>query len=296
MINNNPAVSILMPAFNREKYISESIKSVLASNFTDFELIIVDDCSTDNTVTISKAFERADPRVKVYINESNLGQFENRNYCISLAKGDYIKFLDSDDIIFPDSLRIMVEALRLFPDSGFAIQYEIGKPAKPYPFLINSIEAYRLHFLGGGLLFPGPSSVIFNKIVFKNFMYSDEFNSLGDTHLLLRIAAKFNIVAVPNNLIYWRVHNEQESEEQRLNASIYWERYLMNKDILLSSTSPLTACESGYILTLFKKILCRNILKHAFVNFDYNVIFQCKNKTGLNLQDFIYSLWPGNLK
>lgn len=68
-IKKQPLLSVLMTAFNREKYIAEAIESVLASTYTNFELIIVDDCSKDNTVNIAKSYEQKDQRVKVYINE-----------------------------------------------------------------------------------------------------------------------------------------------------------------------------------------------------------------------------------
>ena len=78
-MNSRILVSVLMTSFNREKYIAEAIESVLASTYKDFELIIVDDCSKDNTVGIAKKYEELDSRVKVYINEVNLGDYPNRN-------------------------------------------------------------------------------------------------------------------------------------------------------------------------------------------------------------------------
>src|ERR1700748_2916719 len=96
----SPLVSVLMTAYNREKYIEEAIESVLASSYTNLELIIVDDCSKDNTVEIARSYEARDPRVKVFINEKNLGDYPNRNRAASLAKGEYIKYVDSDDVMF----------------------------------------------------------------------------------------------------------------------------------------------------------------------------------------------------
>ena len=80
---NRPAVSVLMTAYNRENYIAESIDSVLAQRFGDFELIITDNQSTDGTVEIARRYERLDPRVRVVVNERNLGQFGNRNRAAS---------------------------------------------------------------------------------------------------------------------------------------------------------------------------------------------------------------------
>src|SRR5258708_39815278 len=98
-MKSDPLVSILMTAYNREKYIAEAIESVLTSSYTNFELIIVDDCSTDNTLTIAKSYEKNDARIKVYLNEKNLKDYPNRNRAASHAKGKYIKYLDYDDKI-----------------------------------------------------------------------------------------------------------------------------------------------------------------------------------------------------
>ena len=92
---NSVKISVLMTAFNREKYIGEAIESVLASTFKDFELIIVDDCSSDKTVEIAKNYENLDKRVKVFLNEKNLGDYSNRNKAASLANGKYIKYVDA---------------------------------------------------------------------------------------------------------------------------------------------------------------------------------------------------------
>jgi glycosyltransferase involved in cell wall biosynthesis len=80
-----PIVSVLMTSFNREKYIAEAIESVLASTYKDFELIIVDDVSTDATVAIAEKYAKQDGRIKVYKNQNNLGDYKNRNRAASYA-------------------------------------------------------------------------------------------------------------------------------------------------------------------------------------------------------------------
>src|SRR5665647_2829415 len=103
-MNSEYLVSVLMTAYNREKYNEEAIESVLTSSYNNWELIIVDDCSKDSTVDIAEKYARLDKRVHVYKNERNLGQFGNRNKAASYAKGVYLKYVDSDDIIYPLSL------------------------------------------------------------------------------------------------------------------------------------------------------------------------------------------------
>src|ERR1044072_333802 len=103
-----PIVSVLTTAYNREKNIGQSIESVLASTLTDFELIIVDDGSKDRTVEIEKKYAQIDARVKVYVNEKNLGDYPNRNKAANYAKGKYLKYVDSDDVIYEHTLEVMV--------------------------------------------------------------------------------------------------------------------------------------------------------------------------------------------
>src|SRR6266404_3983608 len=115
-----PTVSVLTTAYNREKYIAQAIESVLASSFKDFELIIVDDCSKDHTVEIARRYT-GDSRVQIHVNERNLGQFQNRNHAASLARGKYLKYLDSDDFIYPHGVAVMVDAMERFPDAALAL-------------------------------------------------------------------------------------------------------------------------------------------------------------------------------
>ncbi|MEJ0081053.1 MAG: glycosyltransferase family A protein [Puia sp.] len=95
-----------MTCYNREKYIGEAIESVLASSYSNLELIIVDDHSSDDTVNIGRAYAEKDNRVNVYLNEKNLGDYPNRNKAASYARGEFLKYVDSDDYIYPWGLGI----------------------------------------------------------------------------------------------------------------------------------------------------------------------------------------------
>ncbi len=100
----NDLVSIIMPLYNCEEYIVETINSVLLQTYTNWELLIVDDCSTDNSVDIVKEFTEKDTRIKLCEFEQNVGVATARNKAIAFAKGRYIAFLDSDDIWLPEKL------------------------------------------------------------------------------------------------------------------------------------------------------------------------------------------------
>src|SRR4051812_47750099 len=96
-VTDLPLVSVLMTSYNREKYIAQAIESVIASTYSNLELIIVDDCSKDSTVSIARSYAENDKRVKVYVNEKNLGDYPNRNKAASYATGKYLKYVDADD-------------------------------------------------------------------------------------------------------------------------------------------------------------------------------------------------------
>src|SRR5688572_29970543 len=96
---SGPLVSVLMTAYNREKYIRDAIQSVLNSGYNNFELIIADDGSTDNTASIAREYAAQDTRIQFVENEQNLGDYANRNKVASMARGKYLKYVDSDDTI-----------------------------------------------------------------------------------------------------------------------------------------------------------------------------------------------------
>ena len=117
-------VSVLMTAYNRQDYIAQAIDSVLASSYPDFELIIVDDGSKDDTLSIAKGYEKMDNRVKVYSNKKNLGDYNNRNKAASYAQGKYIKYLDSDDLMYPHCLQVMVYSMEQFQKEMMIFRFQ----------------------------------------------------------------------------------------------------------------------------------------------------------------------------
>lgn len=122
-MNTNPSyqVSIIMPAYNSERFIRQAIESVCSQTFEEWELIVIDDGSTDNTFAIANAFHEKDPRISVYKNPSPVGLPSSpRNYGVQIAKGRFIAFLDSDDYWLPDKLK---EQLPLFDNEDTAIVF-----------------------------------------------------------------------------------------------------------------------------------------------------------------------------
>ena len=107
-----PLVSIITPNYNCGKFIALTIESVLAQTYTNWEMLIQDDCSTDNSFEIALEYAKKDHRVKVFRNEKNSGAAITRNNAIEIAQGKYLAFLDSDDIWFPEKLEKQLEFMQ----------------------------------------------------------------------------------------------------------------------------------------------------------------------------------------
>ncbi len=102
-------VSVIMPVYNKEKYIEATIKSVQEQTYENWEIVIIDDCSSDASSKIIKRYVDNDERIRYYKNEKNLGAAGSRNRAIELAKGRYIAFLDSDDLWMPNKLEKQID-------------------------------------------------------------------------------------------------------------------------------------------------------------------------------------------
>jgi hypothetical protein len=218
-----PHVSVLVTAYNREQYIAASIESVLAQTFGDFEVIVTDNQSTDGTVEIARRYERLDPRVRVVVNERNLGQFGNRNRAASLAAGEFLKFHDSDDLLYPHCLAVMVPLLAAEPRAGFGLSDSRAWPGGPAPMLSTPLDSYRREFLGHGLFMCGPAGSLFRADVFRALGGFDDFGAPSDTIFWMRACTRYPVLLFPADLFFYRQHRGQElqsSDVARQYASV----------------------------------------------------------------------------
>lgn len=120
----NELVSIITPSYNCSKYIAQTIESVLAQTYQNWEMIIVDDCSKDNSIEIIESYTKKDSRIKLYILEKNSGAAIARNKAIELANGRFIAFLDSDDLWLPNKLK---KQINFMVDKNLALSYTAYK-------------------------------------------------------------------------------------------------------------------------------------------------------------------------
>lgn len=265
MNDQSVLVSVLMTAYNREMYIAEAIQSVLDSTYRNFELIIVDDCSTDKTVEIAKLFELKDNRIKVYVNNKNIGQFANRNKAAQHAQGKYLKYLDSDDILYSVGLEAMVLNMENFPQASYGLEYPERQACRPYPILIDSKEAYIRYFNGDKIFICGPSAAIYRS---KEFFEVNGFTGtpfIGDLELSLKLSARFPMIIMQPGLIWWRTHPSQEFAIGNSGIAYTTGNYMVNKLALQSLECPLLDKEKFVLLKKIKRnqinLIVGNFLK-----------------------------------
>ena len=293
MADKVPFLSVLMTAYNRDKYIAEAIESVLSSSYKNFELIILDDCSTDKTFATASFYLSKDKRIKLYRNDYNLGQFANRNKAIILAKGIYVKFVDSDDKIMPNGLELMVKAMEAYPDAG------IGVPAKHsyednLPTVMNPHESVLQHYLGNNHLCHGPTGVIFKKeILMKAGLFEELYGILADTLLNIKIASISPTVLFEKNLFFWRMHDDQVTVEQKDNVRMIRERFIILKAVMCYKFLPLNKNETDLILSNFIKINTMHFIRYAYRG-RFKDAFQIKKDTGLSAIKLVSAIFKNS--
>ncbi|UTR11812.1 glycosyltransferase [Evansella sp. LMS18] len=153
--NFNELVSVITPAYNAEKFIHNTIKSVLAQTYSKWEMIVVDDCSTDSTVKIVREYMQQDERIKLIQLKKNSGPAVTRNTAIKNARGRYLAFLDSDDQWYPEKLekqlKYMEENKIAFSFSSYEYMDEKGNPSgktEPVPELVNYKDLLKQNMIG----------------------------------------------------------------------------------------------------------------------------------------------------
>jgi glycosyltransferase involved in cell wall biosynthesis len=264
--NPQVSISVLITAYNREKYIANAIESVLASTFQNFELIIVDDCSHDGTVDIARKYSLNDYRVKLFVNEQNLGDYPNRNKAASYAKGKYIKYVDADDYIYPNGLEIIVKQMELNPKASvglFSLQQNIQRP---FPILLKPSEVYEYNFFGQGLFHKAPLSAIFRKDSFDEIGGFSLIRHAGDYEMWHKMAQKFNFLLIQDHIVWFREHDDQESKKHDAQVELNYTR--IEKKYIIDENSPINFFQRKLILKTKIKIQLK-LLVISFIKFEF---------------------------
>jgi glycosyltransferase involved in cell wall biosynthesis len=210
-----PKVSILIPNYNHAHFLDEAIQSALNQTYTDFELIIVDNCSTDNTDEIVAKY-LSDKRVSYVKNEHNLGLVGNWNKCLELANGEYIKFLCSDDKFHPQLLEKFVPIMEQYPNVSLVTSNKIyfGSIDEtvflPFNHLVPGKEMIYQTLLITDFI-GDPTCVMIRKSNLKLGGFRTDMLWIVDWEMWIRHLLVGDCYVVPDVLLYTRKHPEQNT-------------------------------------------------------------------------------------
>ncbi|MBV8070574.1 MAG: glycosyltransferase family 2 protein [Acidobacteriaceae bacterium] len=225
-------VTLAMPVYNGERYIEEAIRSILAQDFTDFELVITDNASTDRTEEICRGFAATDSRVRYVRNERNLGAARNYNRGFELANGEYLKWCAHDDLISPNCIGELVRALDGNPKAVLAFPKTecIDESGAPIPLLgehqlpetvgVPPARRFMIALLQGGMMYSmfGMFRVnMLRKTLLHGPYYSSDRALLAETGLL------GEFVQVPGAIFYNREHRTRSVNVNDKMARALWQ-------------------------------------------------------------------------
>jgi glycosyltransferase involved in cell wall biosynthesis len=201
-----PIISVVIPVYNGEKTIKETVDSVINQNFLDFELIIINDGSTDKTLEIISMIK--DERLKVF-SYPNAGLAASRNRGISLATGEYISFIDADDLWIPDKLESQLKVLQENPEAAVAYSWtdcidESGKFLGKGSYLSFSGDV-RANLLLSNFIDSGSNVLIRTEVLRKVGYFDESRKSCEDWDMWLRLAADYSFVAVSKPQVLYRM-------------------------------------------------------------------------------------------
>lgn len=243
MLKEIPLVTVIALCYNHERYVLESLQSVVNQNYTNIELIIVDDFSTDNSITTILKFIENNSSIKTIFNKTNIGNCRSFNNALKIAKGKYIIDLSTDDVMLPERVAEQVEKFEKSNDNtgvvysnGIYID-ENSAPLKAgknvYDLIVREGDVYK-YFLAGSFLMP--CTIMIKKSVLDQLEGYDESLAYEDFDFWIRSSRTWEYAYVPKILSY-----------QRIVKGSYSSNFYKKNNVLISS-----------VIKVFKKTLILN--------------------------------------
>lgn len=261
-----PSVSILMPVYNAEPYLSEAIQSMLNQTYADFELIILDDCSTDRSAEVVQTF--SDARIVYHRNEVNSGLANNLNTGLKLATGKYIARMDGDDISLPHRLQTQVDFLESHPDIDLcSCAMQMFGADNQLWIRDRDPEKVKISMMFYSAVLHASS--VFRRDVFEknNLYYKQETFPAEDYDLWARAAFFCRMVNLPDVMYLYRMHRTQVTSTDPRSAEKCREiqiRYL-NKALPVLSEKEIVDFVDGFIAYKISEIAEIKIVKNHYL-------------------------------
>lgn len=270
-ISKHPFVSVIMPVYNSDKYIEQSVKSILNQTYENLELIIVNDASTDGTA--AKLNIVNDPRIKILTNKTNLGNYPSRNLGLKLARGEYLFVMDADDLTHPHRIEKQLFHMSNHPDVGI-ISTSFRKFGAGNNVVVNypfDYESLKVLFLENNYcLHPG---LCIRRRFFNeqdSLLYNEQYQYASDYDFVSRNFRNFKICNIPDVLVEYRVHENQitssKYQEQQEYADKIRINYLSNIDLFPNEV------EKEIHLSLVKRSFSREFCLSDYLRWSNKIV------------------------
>lgn len=279
-----PLFTVVTVTYNSARWVRLAIESVLNSDFRDFEYIIADDCSTDDTWSI--ILEYKDPRIRAWRNEKNIGEYPNRNNTIRQARGRYLLFIDGDDILYKYTLRNLKEYIHAFPEAIMiwgVPSTSITFAVLPYQFepTITMRLIYETHIPLAIIGFP---ETVFRVDMLKKIGYLPTKYAIGDTYIKKRLALEGPVLMVPMGFAFWRLSEEQASRRASKSFRGFLEGFEIDIEILTLSS----LANKIELLQKVKGSFIRRLIKHTLFKGKLSTFFRLYRASALTFGDLRY--------
>lgn len=294
MKNNNPKISVIMAVYNSEKYLSDAIKSILNQTISNFELIIVDDFSSDNSIKIINEFKEVDNRIILIKNTKRLGAAGSRNKAILSARGKYIAILDSDDVAIKNRLKIQFEYLEENEDiflcgSSFLYIDEKNTILSVYKKYYNSARIAKI--------LPKKNIIHNPTVMFRGsgkYLYREKFIQAEDYDLWLRLLSdNKKMVVLEDVLIKYRIHNKSLTNTSLKQQSLFIKKaVLFYKQRLFNNKDNYNTETFNFLINKFSAdmLIASKKIKFLFKNDDKMSVM--RKEIVIFIKQYKWTFWP----
>lgn len=230
MLISAPKVSILLPTYNRAAYLRLALESILAQTFTNFEVVVMDNASTDDTPAVVASFD--DPRIVYHRNPRNVGAVGNHNRGLRHCRGEYLAIFSDDDLMLPDNLARKVAVLEAHPTVGLVYSDALVIDAEGQPGELHYTQTYCYQWNAAKHQNPMPASVahhllmhyelfvIFPTVLVRasffeehNLEFNNQLHYLIDWDLCLKVSALHDFYFLDEKLVHYRYHGNNEGKQ-----------------------------------------------------------------------------------
>lgn len=279
-----PRVSIAMPVYNASRTIHEAVSSALAQSYDDFEVVVVDNASTDDTAEIVHSFN--DPRVKLYRNTTNIGAHKNADLSAQLSRGEFLKFLHADDALYPTCVERMVELMDREPGLGLVFarrRIEIGDESNADFRNFREVYTHAIRTFGGiGEVNDGrvllrrwlearfsenwlgePSSVMMRREALARLgLFNARVRMLTDVEMWARTMAFYDVGFIDEELSVYRFHDDNLTVTQGL-VSRWLDRLWLLEGLAASGETVASFPELEVALRRERRLMAKNFARIA---------------------------------